>query len=58
VQSYSRGLGLHVARDILVGYNATIDLLDQPLLLPGANLAIRFDGRRVRRPADHLLSDG
>jgi len=52
-----RGLGLHVARDILSGYNATIDLLEQPLLLPGANIVIRFDGRRIRRPvtvpADH-----
>ncbi len=46
-----RGLGLYVARDILSGYNATIDLLEQPPLLPGANIVIRFDGRRIRRPA-------
>ncbi len=52
-----RGLGLHVARDILAGYNATIDLLEQPMLLSGANFAIRFDGRRARRSHNGSLDE-
>lgn len=44
-----RGLGLHVARDILDGYNCTLDLVlrqDRPELT-GACFEVRFDGRRV-----------
>jgi signal transduction histidine kinase len=42
-----RGLGLHVARDILAGYNSTITLLSDHTLLPGANFVITFDRRRI-----------
>ncbi len=42
-----RGLGLHVAQDILASYNSSIVLLEAGTLLPGANFAIKFDGRRV-----------
>jgi signal transduction histidine kinase len=41
-----RGLGLHVARDLLEDYNATIRLQAEQTLLPGANFLIRFDTRR------------
>jgi C4-dicarboxylate-specific signal transduction histidine kinase len=42
-----RGLGLHVARDILASYNSSLDLASEPSRLPGACFEIRFDGRRV-----------
>lgn len=42
-----RGLGLHVARDILTGYNSSLELVTDKSSLPGACFAIRFDGRRV-----------
>jgi signal transduction histidine kinase len=42
-----RGLGLHVARDILAGYNSNLNLVSDRSLLPGASFEIRFDGRRV-----------
>jgi len=46
-----RGLGLHVARDILAGYNATVELLERDELLPGANFLLRFDRRRLTSAA-------
>ncbi len=46
-----RGLGLHVARDILAGYNATLTLVSDVATLPGACFAIRFDGRRTGQRA-------
>lgn len=42
-----RGLGLHVARDILAGYNSTIQLVTAHSPLPGACFEVRFDGRRL-----------
>jgi signal transduction histidine kinase len=40
-----RGLGLHVARDILAKYNSSLELDESSL--NGATLQIKFDGRRV-----------
>ncbi len=42
-----RGLGLHVARDILAGYNSMLDLTPSVSALPGACFEIRFDRRRT-----------
>jgi signal transduction histidine kinase len=42
-----RGLGLHVARDILAGYNSAIELVTRSAILPGACFEVRFDGRRL-----------
>jgi hypothetical protein len=42
-----RGLGLHVASDILAGYNSTLNLVSGKSRLPGACFEVRFDGRRV-----------
>lgn len=37
-----RGLGLYIVRDILVNYDARIDVLREDCLLPGANFVITF----------------
>ena len=42
-----RGLGLSVARDILAGYNSSLELIQGTTKLPGACFEIRFDRRRV-----------
>lgn len=43
-----RGLGLHVARDLLATSNCSLELVEDETLLPaGACFRIRFDGRRV-----------
>jgi nitrogen fixation/metabolism regulation signal transduction histidine kinase len=42
-----RGLGLHVAKDILAGYNSSLELVSGKLSLPGACFEVRFDQRRV-----------
>jgi len=42
-----RGLGLHVARDILAVYNSSIDLAPGKSSLRGACFEIRFDRRRL-----------
>ncbi len=42
-----RGLGLHVAKDILAGYNTSLELVSGKLSLPGACFEVRFDQRRV-----------
>jgi hypothetical protein len=42
-----RGLGLHVARDILAGYNSTLELVRSSSLLSGACFQIQLDRRRT-----------
>ncbi|HEX9132692.1 MAG TPA: sensor histidine kinase, partial [Ktedonobacteraceae bacterium] len=42
-----RGLGLHVAKDILAGYNSSLELVSGKFSLPGACFEVRFDQRRV-----------
>lgn len=42
-----RGLGLHVARDILEMYNSSVDLVFGKSSLPGACFEMKFDRRRV-----------
>lgn len=42
-----RGLGLHVAKDILASYNSSLRLLDRGSHLAGAYFEVRFDGRRM-----------
>lgn len=42
-----RGLGLHVAREILAAYNSHLTLLDEEKPLSGACFQVRFDRRRV-----------
>jgi signal transduction histidine kinase len=42
-----RGLGLHVAKDILAGYNCSLELVSGKESLPGACFQVRFDQRRV-----------
>lgn len=42
-----RGMGLHIARDILMMYNSSLNLSSRPSPLPGACFEIRFDKRRV-----------
>jgi len=44
-----RGLGLHVARDILEIYNCSLELVLDRSPLPGACFEIRFDGRRLKQ---------
>ena len=41
-----RGLGLHVARDILEGHGATIEVMIEDTILPGANFLIRFNPKQ------------
>jgi signal transduction histidine kinase len=42
-----RGLGLHVARDILARYNSTLELVSGVALMSGACFEINFDRRRI-----------
>lgn len=42
-----RGLGLHVARDVLALYNSTLEFAGNGTMLSGACFQIRFDGRRT-----------
>jgi C4-dicarboxylate-specific signal transduction histidine kinase len=47
IRQTGRGLGLHVARDLLAAYNCSLDLAQEGTLLSGPCFRIRFDGRRV-----------
>ena len=42
-----RGLGLHVARDLLAICNCSLELAEEVSLLSGSCFRIRFDGRKV-----------
>jgi C4-dicarboxylate-specific signal transduction histidine kinase len=42
-----RGLGLHVAKDILAGSNSSLELGSAKMSLRGACFEVRFDQRRV-----------
>jgi signal transduction histidine kinase len=42
-----RGLGLHVARDLLAICHCSLELLEDTSLLSGPCFRIRFDGRRI-----------